>query len=169
MAYITPKESWVAGDAPLPNDLNRIEGNTRANHEGIGIEAAARLAADQQEVIDRNSAITGAINSEAATRLANDNAESTARYNDDVAEANARAAADTAEYNARIAADSAEALTRGNADTAELNARVAADGAESGARIAADNALAAGGFVIENRSDDPVGAAVGHMWIRIDL
>ena len=75
MAYITPKESWETGNAPLPHDFNRIEGNTRANHEGIGIEAAARLSADQQEVIDRNNAIIGAVNGEAATRFAADNLE----------------------------------------------------------------------------------------------
>ena len=33
MAYTTPNVSWIAGDGVQNTDMNRIEGNTKANHE----------------------------------------------------------------------------------------------------------------------------------------
>jgi hypothetical protein len=68
MARITPKTNWVANDIPVAPDFNRIENNNG--------QAFTEL---DQEVSDRQAAIT--------------------------AEQNARQAAITAEQNARIAAD----------------------------------------------------------------
>jgi len=68
--YVEPKISWTANQAPLPSDMNRVEGNTKANHEAILNEAAARHNDDAVEANARQSA--------------------------DIAEANARKSADTA-------------------------------------------------------------------------
>lgn len=35
MAYIEPKKNWTSADAPLPSDMNRIEGNNKQNHDDI--------------------------------------------------------------------------------------------------------------------------------------
>ena len=103
--YKEPKISWAGSQAPLPSDMNRIEGNIKATHEAVLNEAAARHSAD------------------------------------------------SAESNARISADSAEANARISADAATLNSAISGNAA----------------FFIENRTDDPVSPAVGHLWIRVDL
>ena len=77
--YIEPKTSWSGNQAPLPSDMNRIEGNTKANHESLIIEATARFESDQAEAIARNNAI----NTEAIARNNAINTESTARQNAD--------------------------------------------------------------------------------------
>lgn len=77
--YVEPKISWAGSQAPLPSDMNRIEGNTKANHEAVLNEAAARHNDDVVEANARQSA---------------DAAEANARHNDVVAEANARQSAD---------------------------------------------------------------------------
>lgn len=76
MPYIEPKTNWTTEDAPLPSDMNRIEGNSVAEKE-------ARENAINAEASARQTAINAAINAEANTR-----------YNADMAEANTRASAD---------------------------------------------------------------------------
>jgi hypothetical protein len=56
MAYATPKTNWVSGDIPVPSDLNRIEGNTEANHDAVIAEATARDAAILVETNARTAA-----------------------------------------------------------------------------------------------------------------
>lgn len=68
--YVEPKTSWAGSQAPLPSDMNRIEGNTKANHESILNEAAARHNDDVVEANARQSA---------------DAAEANARQNADAA------------------------------------------------------------------------------------
>lgn len=64
MAYVTPKTNWAAGNIPVASDLNRIEGNTKANHDAIEAEVAERVSA---------------VDAEEAARIAADSAESAAR------------------------------------------------------------------------------------------
>jgi len=54
--YIEPKTSWSGNQAPLPSDMIRIEGNTKANHEAVLNEAAARHNDDVVEANARQSA-----------------------------------------------------------------------------------------------------------------
>lgn len=35
MAYVEPKTNWEAGNIPVASDLNRIEGNTKQNHDDV--------------------------------------------------------------------------------------------------------------------------------------
>ena len=44
MAYIEPKTNWIASNIPVASDLNRIEGNTKQNHDDVAAEAIARAA-----------------------------------------------------------------------------------------------------------------------------
>lgn len=57
MAYIEPKTNWVATNIPVASDLNRIEGNTKQNHDdiasGLAAEEAARIADVDAEEAER--------------------------------------------------------------------------------------------------------------------
>jgi hypothetical protein len=84
-----------------------------------------------------------ALVSEAAARIAADDAETAARIAADNAEAAARIAADDAETAARNAADNAEAATRAAADTAlEASKLSKAGGTMTGALVLAADATA---------------------------
>jgi len=68
MAYVEPKTTWTAGNIPVASDMNRIEGNTKQNHDDIAAEAIAR-AAD--------------VDAEEAARIADVDAEESARISAD--------------------------------------------------------------------------------------
>ena len=72
MAYIEPKTNWIASNIPVASDFNRIEGNTKQNHDDIAAEAIAR-AAD--------------VDAEEAARIADVNAEESARIAADLLKA----------------------------------------------------------------------------------
>lgn len=77
MAWVTPKTTWAAGDAPVPSDFNRIEGNiqqlyddtttgkntiasaiTSMGQTASGSETYAQLAAHIQDISnDANAAV----------------------------------------------------------------------------------------------------------------
>lgn len=71
MAYVTPKTNWAAGDIPVDSDLNRIEGNTKANHDAIEAEALARTSAD--------ATLSNDLDAEEAARIAADTLETNTR------------------------------------------------------------------------------------------
>lgn len=68
MAYATPKENWVSGEIPVASDFNRIEGNTKENHDAIIAEVAARVA----DVDAEEAARIADVNAEEAARIAAD-------------------------------------------------------------------------------------------------
>lgn len=55
MAYITPKTDWNETYEPSPSDMNRIEGNTKQNHDDIVQEATDRAAGDNQILTGNNT------------------------------------------------------------------------------------------------------------------
>lgn len=161
-------QAGADGTAAVTTRLNNLSGVTGNNYgtftgssfadnqsgkqlfqqsETLHESATADRAAIRSEFATADSNLQGNIDSEAATRLANDNTlqsnlntEAATRASADAGlqnnitnEALARSSADTtlqsnigAEESARIAAVNAEATTRANADTAETNARIAA-------------------------------------------
>lgn len=58
MAYIEPKTNWAAGNIPVASDFNRIEGNTKQNHDDIVAEVAVLTAGLASEISTRDSADT---------------------------------------------------------------------------------------------------------------
>lgn len=58
MAYIEPKTTWAAGNIPVASDFNRIEGNTKQNHDDIVAEVAVLTAGLASEISTRDSADT---------------------------------------------------------------------------------------------------------------
>ena len=66
MAYIEPKTNWVASNIPVASDLNRIEGNTKQNHDDIAAETIARAA----DVDAEEAARIADVNAEEAARIA---------------------------------------------------------------------------------------------------
>lgn len=64
MAYIEPKTTWAAGNIPVASDFNRIEGNTKQNHDDIVSEVADR--ATDEATLQAN------IDTEEAARIAAD-------------------------------------------------------------------------------------------------
>jgi len=97
--YQEPRINWNNSKAPVGSDMNRIEGNAKANHEAILDEASIRLLADTTE---------------AQTRLNADNAEYQARVNADTTEAQTRLNADNAETSARLLAMDNRVVGNGN-------------------------------------------------------
>jgi len=71
--WITPVETWNDKDAPVGSDFNRIEKNTRVNHELIASEEEARETADSNLQTNINTVQTN-LNTEAGTRGTNDSA-----------------------------------------------------------------------------------------------
>jgi len=121
MAWQTPNLGWIdGGKGPTSNDLNRIEGNT--------------------------DYLNTTLNTEAATRAAND----------------------TTEVNGRIAADAAEVIARNAAIHVEELARMAGDNdlrskletytsGERAERIAADGVLATADATLQTNINNIIG------------
>lgn len=107
----TESKARAAADDAAAKDLSTLKGTVSTNYTNATIYA------------------DGAVNKEAAIRLAADNTESKARSDADTWETGQRTAADTTETNARIAADNAETQARSAADTAETKIRATADDA----------------------------------------
>jgi hypothetical protein len=88
MAYIEPKVNWNDADVVINSDLNRIEGNTKVNHDAIITEEAARIAhvnAEEAARISVDTTLQGNINTlssalstEQSVRESGDNANTAA-------------------------------------------------------------------------------------------
>jgi hypothetical protein len=68
MAWQNPKTNWKAGDVPASTDFNRIEGNTKQNHDGLNTHKSEKATQEQLGHVKAGQNITidsdGTINAE---------------------------------------------------------------------------------------------------------
>ncbi len=92
MAYIEPKIDWTDKEAPVGSDFNRIEGNAKANHDAVIVEAGIR----ENDIQNEKTARENDIQNEKTARINADTAlqntlsiEQTNRESGDIALTNA--------------------------------------------------------------------------------
>jgi hypothetical protein len=67
MAWQTPKTNWGAADVPLPDDFNRIEGNTQHLKDEVDSHKAENASTTAKGHVQLNNTVTSTSTTQAAT------------------------------------------------------------------------------------------------------